>query len=161
MSNSEVANIIIGVAVVVALAVRQMRVRPVREGSAARIVIVLGVIGVIVLVNAGKGHTVGTTTVMWVAGSLVLGGLLGFARGLTVKVWRAEDGSAWRKGTIATIVLWAVALGAHLAMEAGIDSSTRIVGYGASSVLLYLAVTLAAQREVLRWRASNLVRTSP
>jgi hypothetical protein len=35
-------------------------------------------------------------------------------------------------------------------MEVGIDDSTKIAGLGASSLLLYLAVTLGVQREVLR-----------
>jgi hypothetical protein len=78
------------------------------------------------------------------------------ARALTVKVWRVADGSAMRKGTVVTAVFWIVALGAHLGLEAGIDQSTKITGLGASSLLLYLALTLGAQREVIRWRAAQL-----
>ena len=57
------------------------------------------------------------------------------------------------QGTVLTAVLWVVSLGAHLAMEVGIDHSSKIAGLGASSLLLYLAVTLGVQREVLRRRA--------
>ncbi len=88
--------------------------------------------------------------------SLVVGGALGAVRALTVTIWRVPDGPALSKGTIATALLWAVSLGAHLAMQVGIDNSTKIAGFGASSLLLYLAVTLGAQREVSRRRAARL-----
>jgi hypothetical protein len=156
MSTTEVTNIVVGVIVVGALVAIQMRARSVRENSAARLVLILGVIGVIELYDATKGHTIGATTVAWIAGSLVIGALLGVARALTVKIWRVQDGSAMRKGTVVTAALWIVALGAHLGLEAGIDHSTKISGLGASSLLLYLALTLGAQREVIRWRAAQM-----
>ena len=159
MSGREVTNIVIAVVVVVLLVANQLRTRPVREGSAARIVLVLGVIGLVELVNAAKGNTVGGATVAWIVGSLLVGATLGAVRAVTVRVWRAPDGSALRRGTVATAVLWAVSLGAHLAMEAGIDHSTAVVGLGSSSLLLYLALTLGVQREVVRWRAGRPVTT--
>ena len=55
-----------------------------------------------------------------------------------------------------TTVLWIVSLGAHFTMENGIDASTKIVGFGASSLLLYLAVTYGVRREIVRWRAGTL-----
>jgi hypothetical protein len=161
MANSEVTNIIIGTAVVGLLVANQLRTRPVRENSAARIVLILGVIGVVELVDATKGRSVGTTTLTWIGGTLVLGGALGALRALTVKIWRDQRGGALRKGSVATVVLWVVSLGAHLAMEAGIDHSTAISGLGASSLVLYLALTLGAQREVVRWRAAVLANGPP
>ena len=159
MSGSQVTNIAIGVAVVVLLVANQLRTRPVREGSAARIVLVLGVIGVIELVDATKGRTVGPTTVAWIVASLLIGAALGAVRALTVRIRRAPDGSALRQGTVATALLWVVSLGAHLALEAAIDHSTKIVGLGASSLLVYLALTLGVQREVIRRRAGRPLTT--
>lgn len=60
MSNNALIDIVIGAAVVGLLVARQMRARPVREGSAARISVILGVIGLIELSDAAKGHSVGT-----------------------------------------------------------------------------------------------------
>jgi hypothetical protein len=91
--------------------------------------------------------------VAWIVASLVIGGALGAARAFSAKLWRNQDGSAMSQGTPVTAVLWVISLGAHLAMEVGIDHSTKIGGLGASSLLLYLAVTLGVQREVLRRRA--------
>jgi hypothetical protein len=152
MSGTAVIDIVIGVAVVGLLLARQMKPRPVREGSAARFSVILGIIGLIELSNATKGHSVGTGPVAWIVASLVVGGALGATRAYSAKTWRLQDGSAMSQGTIVTAVLWVVSLGAHLAMEVGIDHSTKIVGLGASSLLLYLAVTLGVQREVLRRR---------
>ena len=153
MSNNALIDIVIGVAVVGLLLARQMRARPVREGSATRISVILGVIGLIELSDATKGHPVGAGPVAWIVASLVVGGALGAARAFSTKIWRVQDGSAMSQGTVVTAVLWVVSLGAHHAMEVGIDHSTKIAGLGASSLLLYLAVSLGVQREVLRRRA--------
>jgi len=114
------------------------------------------VIGVVEIVDSTGGHSLGVATAAWIVGSLIIGGALGVVRALTVRIWRVEDGSALRRGTVATALLWIVALGAHLAMEIGIDRSTSIAGLGASTLLLYLAVTLGSQREVIRWRTARL-----
>ena len=156
MSSGELANIAIGVVVVVLLVARQLQARPVRETSGLRIAGILGVIGVIEIVDASRGHNLSATTVAWVFASLVVGGGLGAVRAMTVKIRRSQDGIAWRKGTMATGVLWVVSLAAHLALEVGINDSTKIEGFGASTLLLYLAVTLGTQREVVRWRAQAL-----
>ena len=130
MSSSEITNIVVGAVIVGVLVARQVRTRPVRENSAARLVLILGVIGVIELFNTIKGRSLGTATVAWVVGSLIVGAGLGGLRALTVKVWRQPDGSAWRKGTVATAALWVVSLAAHLAMEVGIDRLDQDPGAG-------------------------------
>lgn len=66
----------------------------------------------------------------WIVASLVVGGALGTARAFSTKIWRVQDGSAMSQGTVLTAVLWVVSLGAHLAMEVGIDHSTKIAGLG-------------------------------
>ena len=66
MTSKEIIYIVIGVAVVALVIVRQLRTRPVRETSAARFTLILGVIGIIALYNAWKGHTVGAPTVAWI-----------------------------------------------------------------------------------------------
>lgn len=156
MSSGAATNIVIGVAVVALLLARQMQSRRARETSSARIVLILAVIGVLDISGAVKGHSLGAGAVAWLVGSMVVGAGLGAARAATVVIWRAPDGTAWRKGSLLTAALWVVSLGAHLAMEVGIDSSTKIAALGASSILLYLAVTFGVQREVVRWRAAKL-----
>jgi hypothetical protein len=133
-----------------------MRTRRVRENSAARLVFVLTAIGLVETYSAAKGHTVGGAAIAWVVGSLVLAGAVGALRAMTVKLWRRDDGAAWQRGTALTAALWIVAIGAHFAMEIAINDASTIKDFGASTILLYLAVTLGVQREVVRWRAATL-----
>jgi hypothetical protein len=157
MSSTAAVNILIGVAVVGLLLVRQMQPRRARETSAARMVLILGVIGLIEISDALKGHSVDAAAMALLIASLLLGGALGAVRASTVTLWRTEDGTAWRKGTLLTAVLWIISLGAHFGMEIAIDHATSISSLGVASILLYLAVTLGVQREVVRWRAGRLL----
>jgi NAD/NADP transhydrogenase beta subunit len=158
MSHGEVVDVVIGVLVVGLLVARQMRTRPVREESSLRLTAILGILGILEVVSAAKGHSVPATTIAWVVAALAIGGALGVVRAFTVTISRRDDGVAMRTGTVLTAILWIVALGAHLAMEAAIDSSTTIGGFGASTLLLYVAVSYGVQWEVVRWRASNVRR---
>lgn len=51
------------------------------------------------------------------------------------------------KRRVAAGVLWVVLLGVHFAFQLGINRSTRIAGFGASSLLLYVVVTLGVHAE--------------
>src|ERR1700761_2492653 len=114
MSASDVTNVLIGIAVVALLIVRQLSTRPVRETSAARIILILGVIGIVEMVSAGKHHTVGPGAVALIVLGLILAGAFGAWRATTVRVWRDGNGAAWRKGTAATAALWIVAIATHI-----------------------------------------------
>src|ERR1700753_704020 len=117
MSASDLINILIGIAVVALLIVRQMSTRPVRETSAARIILILGVIGIVEMVNASKHHTVRPGAVALIVLGLVLAGGFGAWRATTVRVWRDANGAAWRKGTAATAVLWIIAIATHIVID--------------------------------------------
>jgi hypothetical protein len=157
MSGDAVLNIVIGLAVVALLISRQLRSRPVQESSAVRLVVILGVIGVIDMVSAAKHHTVGPSAVSLIALGLVLAGGFGAWRAMTVRVWRNTDGTAWRQGTLATAVLWIVAIAVHIVIDLIIGSTDKSAsGVAAASILVYLAISLGVQREVLRARAARL-----
>ena len=121
----------------------------------------------LILAAAGIGEisrTIGarhltTAAVAWLTVSLMAGAGMGAIRAATVRIWRAEDGSAWRQGTILTAALWLISLATHLALDTIIDHSSRIAALGTSSVLLYLAVTLGVQREIVRRRTAPLAPT--
>ena len=156
MSGSAVTNIVIGVAVVALLIFRQLSARRVREQTAARLVAILGVIGIVEMVQAAKGHHIGATTIAAIAAGLVLGAGLGAARALTVRIWRDAGGIAWRQGSLLTAGLWIISLAAHFGIDALIDHSTTAKGLGSADILLYLAVSLGVQREVTRARAARV-----
>lgn len=82
--------------------------------------------------------------------------VLGVVAALTVTIWGEASGPAMGKGTTLTAVVWVLSFGVHLGFEAGIDQSAKMAGLGASTVLLSLAVTLAAQREFRRRRAAGI-----
>jgi hypothetical protein len=109
-------------------------------------------------VRGPPANTIAGAAVAWITASLIVGGGLGALRALTVNIWRDDSGSALVKETILTAALWIVSFVVHLALQLGINSSTKIAGFGASSLLLYLAVTLGVQREMVRWRARTVVR---
>jgi hypothetical protein len=165
------ASLVIGVAVLVLILVRQVRPRPL-EGSYV-LVIVLGVIG---LAETGaflfgtqqfvaflKGHNHhltlavpnGGVMVTAAAGSLVLATATGALRAPSVRLWR-QGGQVWRKGTALTVVLWLVSLALHLGYDAVAARGRADADFGSATLLLYFAVSLTAQYIVLSARARRM-----
>jgi len=153
---SNLANIAIGLIVVGLLLVRQLQPRQAKETSSIPLVLILGAVGIAEMSKAIGSHHLTSATVTWLTVNLMAGAGMGAIRAATVKVWRAEDGSAWRQGTVVTAGLWLVSLAAHLALDAVIDHTSQIAALGTSSILLYLAVTLGVQREIVRRRTTPL-----
>jgi hypothetical protein len=165
-------NIIIDVAALAWLLTRQVRARPLSESYA--LPLILAVVGVAefgaFLMGGGqqfasflKGHrsfaTIpdGKTVLAAVAGSLILAVVTGAIRAPTVRLWW-QDGQYWRKGTWVTVTLWIVSLGAHLGYDALIAHSTGQAAIGDSTLLLFFAVSLTAQRVILTARAHRIPR---
>jgi hypothetical protein len=165
------AGLVIGVAALALILLRQVRPRPL-EGNYV-LVIVLGVIG---LAEAGaflfgkqqfvsflKGHdhhltlagAGGAAMVTAAAGSLALAAATGALRAPSVRLWR-QDGQVWRKGTALTVVLWLVSLALHLGYDALVARGKADAGFGAATLLLYFAVSLTVQNIVLGTRARRL-----
>jgi len=154
---SQSANILLGLLVLAGLLWNQLRTRLVRQ-NAAQIYILLGVIGLAqtYVAISEHGSAAGAVAIIWIVASLVVAALLGIVRATTVKVWRDAAGVAWRKGTAVTIILWIVALGIHFGFEFAIDHASTIATLGSATILLYLAVSMGIQREVVRQRAQRI-----
>jgi hypothetical protein len=155
-----VANVLIALAVLALVLSRQLQKRRVREARPYRLILVLGVIGVVETAQFDQQHAVSAAGWGLLAASLALGAGLGALRGLTTHVWR-EDGVLYRQGDAITVMLWLVGIGLHL----GLDLATGHVdhdaaGLGSSSVLLYLALTLGIQRVLVLERADHLPQTA-
>ena len=151
---SNLANIAIGLIVVGLLLVRQLQPRPARETSSIGLVLILAAAGIAEITKTTGSRHLTAAAVAWLAVSLMAGAGLGAVRAATVRIWRGQDGSAWRQGTILTAALWLIALAAHLALDTVIDHTSRISALGTSSILLYLAVTLGVQHEIVRRRVT-------
>jgi hypothetical protein len=119
-------------------------------------VLILGIIGIVEMVQAAKGHRVGASTIAWIAVGLAVGAGLGVLRARSVRIWRDDAGVAWQRGTLLTGGLWIVSLAAHFGLDALIDHSTTATSLGSADILLYLAVSLGVQRELVRMRAAKI-----
>ncbi|MEW2500324.1 hypothetical protein ACQPXB_02075 [Amycolatopsis sp. CA-161197] len=154
MSNT--VNILIGLVVLAWLCWRQTQKRLVREDRKPTVLLILAVLGVVSLASFFKGTTPGTPAVLLLIGSLVVAALFGLVRAYTVRLWRA-DSQLWRQGTWLTVVLWVVAIAVHIGLDFVIDANSPAKGLGSASILLYLAVSLGAQRLVVQSRANHVV----
>ncbi|MET9416342.1 hypothetical protein ABZY03_19580 [Streptomyces klenkii] len=153
------ASIVIGIAIVALVIRRQLRTRPVHGKDGPVLLGILGVLGVLALVfgvaSVVKEHPLGGFTIALVAASFVVAAGFGVARARTVTVWRAPEGQLLRKGAPATTVLWLVSVAVHIGLDAWIDHTTGTGLLGASTLYLYLAVTLAVQDLLVRRRAAS------
>ena len=151
--NSSV-NILVGLVVLAWLLWRQTQKRPVREDRKPTVLLILLVLGVLQLSTYFKSASSSGLVVGLLVGSLVLAAGFGVVRGYTVRLWR-QDGQLFRQGTWLTIVLWVVAIGVHIGLDLLIDGNAK--GLSGASILLYLAVSLGAQRLVVQSRANHAV----
>src|ERR1700722_11458443 len=93
---------------------RQTRIRPVPRILHLRLPFILGVIGIVEVLDYTDGHHVSTGGFWWVVAVTVVGaGVFGAIRALTVKIW---ESNSWvvRQGTWLTMALWVLSLALHL-----------------------------------------------
>jgi len=155
MNSQTLLSLIIGVAVLGLLIYRNLVARPVRQNN-PRLYVILGIIGIVETVEfMQKNHVDATIAVTALAGSLVLAAVFGAIRAVTVRVWM-KDGQPWSQGNVLTAALWVIALAAHLGYDALIGHDKGVGDIGSATVLLYLVVSLAAQRFIITARASKL-----
>lgn len=154
MNSQTVIYLVIGVAVLALLIIRNLRARPVREAN-QRLFLILGVIGLVETYQYLTQHHAGATALAALLGSLVLAAVFGVIRALTVRVW-INGGQPWSQGNILTAALWVVALGAHLGYDALLNGHKDLSGLGEATVMLYLVVSLVVQRVIVNMRAGRL-----
>ncbi len=146
---SSATGALVGLAVVVFFIVRQFSARPVASWW---MLVVPGGLAVFGLQDLSRLDTPG-----WVllAVSLSLGVGLGFARGVTIRVWVSAAGPALMRGTGVTLVLWL----ATIAVRTGLAAYAGFSGMGTSTaeVLLPVAATLAVQNLVVYLRSRDQV----
>ena len=156
MSSSDAVSLVIGLAVLAWVLVRQLSTR--RLSESYRLSIILAIIGAWQFANFLKGHpgNPGGITEA-VVGSLVLAGVFGVARAITVRVWR-QGGLLLRKGTWITAILWIIAVAAHYGYDdlvAGHITGKNGSSVGNATVLLYLVISLTVQQFVLLARVKR------
>jgi hypothetical protein len=157
VTAANVADLLIGLAVLALILVRQMQVRPVR--ASMRLPLILAIIGVVELTQFLDHNHHTATVYAALAGSLVLAGITGAIRAMTVRVW-IDGGQALRQGTWITALLWIASLAAHLGYDYVVDGKGPQAGLGTASLTLYFAVTYTIQRLILQAKADRIA-TSP
>lgn len=148
-------NILIGLVVLAWLMWRQLQVR--RADRPPVVLLVISALGVASLGFAIAKTTPTTAAILLLAVSFVLAAGFGVARGYTTRIWHS-DGTRWRQGNWLTAVLWLVSFGVHLGLDFAVDAVNEAKGLGGASILLYLAVSLVAQRLTVRSRAHDALR---
>jgi hypothetical protein len=164
-------SLVIGFAALAFILVRQLRARPLESGVV--LVIVLAILGLaetgaflfgkdkfIAFVKGQNHHLTlavpnAHSMVIAAVGSLVLAVIMGALRAPSERLWREADGHVWRKGTALTVVLWVVSLGLHLGYDA-LVAHGQDAEFGAATMDLYFAASVAAQRVTLSARAARL-----
>lgn len=159
MNQQSMINILMAAAVVIWVISRQLRARPLREQRPYSMMIVLAVLGAYQMIQLAGREEISTAAYVAMAVGLVSGAFFGWLRGRYVHLWRA-DGVLTRQGNWLTIVLWVVGIAIHLGLDQlGVllsPSNGTINSLGTVGIMLYLAVTLAAQRFATLARANKL-----
>lgn len=142
---------VIAVAVVALVVVRQVRPRPVSGRGLLILPVILIVIGITEVTRAvpkGQGMTGAESS--WLAADLAVGLVFGVIRGFTIRLYE-QAGELWRRGTKLTVALWLVtfALRIVISVVGGHHGAGKVLDDG---VLLTLGVTLGAQYAIVMWR---------
>jgi hypothetical protein len=153
VTTTTLVSILIGVAVAGLLVVRQLRAQPLNANF--RLPLIIGIIGLIELVEyLGKHHVTGIA-IGALVGSLAVAAVLGAIRAATIHLW-VQDGQPWRQGNWLTGLLWVLSFAAHFGIDFLIDPHNPNGGLAGSTILLYLAVTYTVQRLIMQARAQRL-----
>jgi hypothetical protein len=151
LSGAGLEGALIGIAVLVFFMFRQFSTRGVTS--------IVNVLAPLLLLYFGLQGVGQLDAVGWVilTASLSLGVALGFARGITFRIWPSVDGRVLMRGTALTLMLWVLTI----AVKIGLAYAEAQLGYGAdvansSVTFLPAAATLGAQALVIWLRAQDL-----
>ena len=154
--NSPWFSLVIGVLVVAWLCYRQLQKRSTKEDRGVRGAVILVIAGLVVAYNYLKSHDVGALVLGLTAGSLLIGIALGALRGRLVHLWR-EDGVLYRRGNAITVIIWVIGLAAHIGLDLlATQVQPSAESFGSNTILLYIALSLGAQKFVMLERAKSL-----
>ena len=131
---------------------RQTRTAPVVSSGRFSISLIYAALAGFGVATSGWSPPSGIGWVFLLTG-FALSAVVGTARGMLTKLWRADDGRTMRCGTGSTIGLFFVALAVKVAM--GIYARANHIADGADfgEILVVVAIMSAAQAEIVFRRA--------
>lgn len=143
-SLASIAGEVVSVAVLAYVLYQQRQIRPLR--TKLLLPLVLAVFGVSNVLSDLKGHPLTSGQAAVIVALLLVDAIgLGTLRAFTVRLWR-HDGQVFRQVRWVTVGLWLVGVGVH-------EAALVATHIDAASLLLYVGLTLGAQRLVLDARA--------
>ncbi|POM22696.1 hypothetical protein BTM25_49000 [Actinomadura rubteroloni] len=147
---AEIALVVVALGFVLS---RQLSSRPLEEKSSFRVPLILAAVGLFSGGLIDRDHLAMSVTLL-VAGLVVALGS-GVVRALTVRVWRAEDGTLWRGGTAWTLAAWV----SSVLLRVGLVVAGHVTGAASEGggLLLFLGLTLVVQNALVVYRARTLV----
>ena len=168
--NAHLAQTVAIVVIVVGwILYQQLRERAVKDAP-LRLPLILAVIGVIETLQYLSHHShVAVGEIVGVLVGFVVAALLAAPRAHSMSVYRNASGTLVRRGGALTVVLWVVAIAAHVGI--GMVTSYAVTGnlshalsgLDGASTLVYLAITLGVQAAIIEKKAAPhraAVRTS-
>ncbi|MGX1674391.1 DUF1453 domain-containing protein [Streptomyces sp. NPDC055400] len=150
---SGLTNVLVIVAVVVLVVVRQFKAQQITMDK--RWWVVPAVLVFMALREPGlldSHHQALSASLMGL--ELLVGIALGTGWAWTTRIWTAQDGTVWSKSTKAGGAVWVVGI----AVRAGLYAAGAALGIkqGSAALMLALAATLLVRSGVLIWRAQSL-----
>lgn len=142
--------VLIGAAFIVFFVARQFATRPVISRWNVLVPIALAFIGLQGLTDPAQ------TSWLFLGVNLSLGVVLGFARGMTFRVWPEMNGRALMRGTLLTLLLWVATFAIRFAASVVEAKLGFIVGAGTADILLPAAATIGVQTLVVYLRSQDL-----
>ncbi|HKF75150.1 MAG TPA: hypothetical protein VKF59_03340 [Candidatus Dormibacteraeota bacterium] len=130
-------NYLVWAAAAVLLVGRQFVPAPLRPASLLGLPLVMGFFGVQAVVKAPPETAL---AVLVFSADAAAAAVLGLARGATMRIWRAADGTWMRRATPVTLGLWAVSVAVRIAL--GLAGRGQVP---LDTITFFLAITFAAQ----------------
>jgi hypothetical protein len=153
MNLSNPAVILIGIALIVFLIGRQFVAQPVNEGRLWLVPLALTVYGVYLISQTPPG---GLLEIALLMVNVVVAGVLGVARGMSMRVWRDAAGRLLQQGTLVTFGLWLVLLVVRVGLGVLFPGAVAF-----SQLPLFIGVTLGAQAIVMLARLERAGLRNP
>lgn len=143
-------DIVIGLAVLVFVVYRQVRVRRL-TGMRGRLLVVLTALGAYqtyAFVHDGGDLDAGSVVAVLIA--FALAAVLAWPRARSLRVWQREDGTWMARGSVVTVAWWLVTMAAHLLSSWAVPQlfgqpGELMGGLEQATLMFYLVITLGVQ----------------
>ncbi len=133
---------------------RQSQVSPVVGPGRFKLAIIYGIVGLVV---GGFAVPHGAAAVSILTVSVLLSVVVGVARGRLTRLWMAEDGTIFYRGTVLTISLFVALVVVKFLLGAVAYVDHVNAGGGFGEIMVMIAIMVAVQAEIV-WRRAQAMQ---